>query len=166
VLRQPIPAPPQQQQPNAQAQPKLTITQQQPPQAPPPAKPLPSSAPAITTSSTQTSISGQQIAQALALPPWTKVQLRQGEELQSFLEDKKSPWLAAALVSLPVLMTIVSVFYAKTDLILAVGLIIVLWVLTFVLALIMKKGSSKRALIQTNQRTICITGKDKIELKK
>jgi hypothetical protein len=175
VLRQPIPPPPHQQL-GTQPQPKLTFTQQQPPQAPPPAKPLPGSPAANTTtsqksvsqttSSTQTSISGQQIAQALTLPPWTKVQLRQGEELLTFRETKKSSGLTAVLASLPVLMTVVSVFYAKTDLILAVVLVIVIWALTFILALFMAKNSSKRALILTSQRTICIIGKDKIELKK
>ena len=157
-----------------QTQSKLAFVKPVPPQ-PPPAKPIapPAAASAHTTatqysipqqstSSTQTSISQQQVA----LPPWTKIQLKQGEELQTCREIGRNPGLAAVLASLPVMLTVVAVFFAKTQFMLAVVLVIVLWIVTFLVAFLMAKDSSKSAIVITNQRTICIVGKDRIELKK
>ncbi len=159
-----------------QTQPKLAFAK--PPQQPPPAKPIapPAAAsvhtsatqysiPQQSTSSTQTSISQQQVAQA-KLPPWTKIQLKQGEELQACREIGRNPGLAAVLASLPVLLTVVAVFFAKTQFMLAVVLVIVLWTVTFIVAFLMAKDRSKSAIVITSQRTICIIGKDRIELKK
>jgi hypothetical protein len=164
-----------QQQLNAPIQQKSAFVKSSSPPSPPPAKPVP--APAHTTAfqhsasrtfSTQTStaLSAQQIAQAVKLPPWTNIQLKQGEELQTCREIKKNPTPTAVLASLPVLLTICAMFFAKTQLGLAVGLVVVLWIVTFIIALLVTKDSSKRAIVITNQRTICIIGKDSIELKK
>jgi hypothetical protein len=112
------------------------------------------------------SISGQQVAQAVILPPWTKIQLKQGEELQSCRVISKNPWLAAALVSLPVLLTFAAVFFAKTQFILAFVLVAVIWILTFIVAFLMAKENLNSAIVITSQRNICIIGKDRIELKK
>ncbi len=161
-----------------QTQPKLSFVQPPPPPPPPPAKPMAPAAPAPAhttasqqsaqqkTSSTQTSISGQQIAQAVMLPAWTKIQLKPEEELQACREINKKPALAAVLASLPVLLTVVAVFFAKTQFVLAFVLVIVLWIITFGIAFLMTKDNSKRAIVITSQRTICIIGKDRIELKK
>ncbi|MFA6294217.1 MAG: hypothetical protein WC637_20670 [Victivallales bacterium] len=160
-----------------QTQPKLAFVKPPPPPQPPPAKPVapPAAASAHTTttqytpqqstSSTQTSISQQQVAQA-KLPPWTKIQLKQGEELQACREIGRNPGLAALFASLPVLLTVAAVFFAKTQPMLAVVLVIVLWAITFTVAFLMAKESSKSAIVITSQRTICIIGKDRIELKK
>ena len=170
------------QQPNAPAQQRSAFVKPPAASPPPPAKPVPTqvapaSAPVHTTasqhsaprnSSTQTSIAlaAQQIAQAVKLPPWTNIQLKQGEELQACREIKKNPAPIAVLASLPVLLTIAAMFFAKTQFGLAVGLVVVLWIVTFVIALLMTRDSSKRAIVITSQRTICIIGKDSIELKK
>jgi hypothetical protein len=171
----PAAAQPPQQRPVAPAQTKLTFTR--PPSQPPPAKPLPTPAapppsaqPAASPqqSATQTSLSTQQhqTAQAVKLPPWTEIQLKQGEEVQACREINKNPGLTALLVSLPVLLTIAAIFFAKTQLSLAIVIVIILWIATFVIALLMTKDNSKRAIVITSQRTVCIIGKDRIELKK
>ena len=163
------------QQPNAPAQQKSAFVKPPSP-PPPPAKPVPApaahttasqhSAPRNTSTQTSIALAAQQIAQAVKLPPWTNIQLKQGEELQACREIKKNPAPIAVLASLPVLLTIAAMFFAKTQLGLAVVLVVVLWIATFVIALLMTKDSSKRAIVITSQRAICIIGKDSIELKK
>lgn len=153
------------------AQPKLGFVKPTTPPPPPPAKPMAVSAHTATSqqqtvSSTQTSLPAQQIAQPVKLPSWTKIQLRQGEELQACRETKKNPASAAVLASLPVLLTMIAMFFAKTHLVLALVLVVILWIATFVIAFLMTRDSSNRAIVLTNQRTICIIGEDRIELKK
>lgn len=179
----PFAKPQPQQQPvfQTQAQPKMTFTSPSAPQPPPPARPVtmttkPAPAPDVPapgktddsqqpaqkkTSSTQTSIAIQQIALDSLLPSWTKIQLKEGEELQDFQKINKNPALTAVLVSLPVLLTIFATLFAQS-----IAIIIVIWIMTFATALMMASQSSKRGVILTNQRIICIIGKDKVELKK
>ena len=162
-------------QPQVQSQqPKLTFTKPPSPPiakpmnapAPPPA-PAPAPTPRIATSqgaaAPQTSVSTPQAAQAVNLPSWTNVQLKQGEELQACREINKNPAVQALLTSLPVLLTIIALFFATN---IAIAIVVIIWLLAFVIAFLMIKNSSKRAIVITNQRTICIIGKDRIELKK
>ncbi len=168
-------APPQKpvSQPQVQTQqPKLTFTK---PPSPPVAKPMnapapqpaPAPAPAPHTATSHGAIpqapaSTQQGAQAVTLPSWTNVQLKQGEELQACREINKNPAVQALLSSLPALLTIIALFFATN---IAIAIVVIIWLLAFVIAFLMTKNSSKRAIVITNQRTICIIGKDRIELK-
>jgi hypothetical protein len=189
AYKQPVPTPTQQAQNAAiastygaqpsvhqtQSQPKMTFAKP-PAAAPPSAKSV--SAPMQATSSkmpaarapssthTSLSVSAQQLAQSVKLPSWTKVQFNPGEELQSFRDISKHHGLIAVLAALPVLLTVIVMFFAQTQLVVAVLFVIALWITTFISAFIMAKNSAKRALVITNQRTICIIGKDRIELKK
>jgi hypothetical protein len=156
-------------------QPKLTFTKPpSPPIAkpmnapPPPPAPAPAHAPAPHIATSQgaapPSVSTTQAAQAVNLPSWTNVQLKQSEELQACREINKNPAVQALLSSLPVLLTIIALFFA-TRVAIAIAIVIIIWFITFVVAFMMTKNSSKRAIVITNQRTICIIGKDRIELK-
>lgn len=161
----PPPPPPARPVPQPQAKPVTMTTKPAPPQAvPAPAKTDDSQQSAQKkTSSTQTSIAIQQIALDSLLPSWTKIQLKEGEELQDFQKINKNPAITAVLVSLPVLLTIVATLFAHS---IALIIVIVIWIITFAIALMMANQSSKRGVILTNQRIICIIGKDKVELKK
>ncbi|HBC86507.1 MAG TPA: hypothetical protein DCZ94_06090 [Lentisphaeria bacterium] len=68
------------------------------------------------------------------------------------------------LAAVPVILSAVAVVVGN----MLIGLIVIgaLCVITFIIALVMSKGSAKRAIILTTQRAICILGKDRLELKK
>jgi len=92
------------------------------------------------------------------------VQFKQGEEAVAYKELEKNPVVSAVLVSMPVVLSAIAVIL--NQIVLGLVIVVVLGVVTFIVAFAMSKEGSRRAIILTTQRAICIFGKDRIELKK
>ncbi len=99
------------------------------------------------------------------LPSWTKIQLRSDEQLLSYKEIMNNPVGVAIGASSPILLCIVAVYLAKPDALIAYGVILIVWLLSFItIAIVASKQKIFIAL--TSARVILIAGSKRIEMNK
>jgi len=108
-----------------------------------------------------------QAVQPLAVPNWAKIRIKKGEEVTGVRELVNSPAETAFLAVIPLIIAgaagLLSPMIGTPVSAIIVGLTCVI---TFVVALVLSKGNSRKALIATNQRAIAVIGKNRIEIKK
>ena len=136
--------------------------------APPPPKPQAASPSAVSPSTAQTVQDvPQQQNNVQAIPDWTNIRVKKGEEVVGVREANNSPAEIAVLVVLPLIIAgAAGLLSPKISTMVAAMIVGASCVITFIVALIMSKNNARKALIVTNQRAIAIIGKNRIEIKK
>ena len=132
----------------------------------PAAAPSPAAAPAQAAA---TAPETQSAPKEKIIPPaWTNIRLKKGEDISGMRETSASSGATAFMVVIPVIVAgAVGIAQEYVGGIpgaaVAVG---VIGVAAFVTAMLMGKAGSKKALVVTTQRSICIVGKERIEVKR
>jgi hypothetical protein len=105
--------------------------------------------------------------QPLAPPPWTNIRIKKNEDVTGVREVISSPAETAFLVVVPLIIAgAAGLLSPMIGTPVAAGIVGATCIITFVVALIMNKNNAKKALIVTNQRSIAVIGKTRIEIKK
>lgn len=103
----------------------------------------------------------------IILPDWTKIRMKKAENVVGIRESSASSGATAFLVSIPVIVS-GAVGLAQQyigGLVVAAVVVGAVWVAVFITAMLMGKSGSKKALVVTNQRAICIIGNERMEVK-
>lgn len=142
------------------------------PAAAPPSAPAPAPAPSPTAAPAPAPAAAPSPAQASAsprqkivLPDWTKVRMKKGEEVIGLRETSSSAAGAAILAAVMAIVAGGAAIALKDNIALSAGAAFGAAVVAFVVILVMGNVSSKRALVVTNQRSITVIGKDRMEVK-
>jgi hypothetical protein len=105
--------------------------------------------------------------QPLMVPEWTNVRIKKNENISGVREALNSPAETAFLVVIPLIIAgTAGLLSPMLGTPVSAGIVGLACVITFVVALIISKSNSKKALIVTNQRSIAVIGKTRIEIKK
>ena len=158
VANAPKPPPPR----NAPPPPPSKAPTNAPASAPAPAGVSPSAA---STAQTVQDLPPQNSAQAV--PEWTNIRVKKGEDIIGVREVNNSPAETAVLVVIPLIIAgAAGLLSPKITTMVAAMIVGVSCVVTFIVALIMSKNNARKALVLTNQRAIAVIGKNRIEIKK
>jgi hypothetical protein len=105
--------------------------------------------------------------QVQGIPEWTNIRVKKGEEIIGVREVVNSPAEIAFLVVIPLIIAgAAGLLSPKISTMVSAMIVGASCVITFIVALIMNKNNSKKALVVTNQRAIAVIGKNRIEIKK
>lgn len=166
LQQKPIAPPPPAAPPQAPGKSGVTFKKPTVPPPPPPAAPPPPQVhaqPQPAFNPTQTQSAGIPAKTPVQIPSWAKIVIHKDEEVYSCAESSSNPIQNVILVTLPVLICII-LPVLPSPLSYIVGLLIA--IITFVVAFIMIKKSSKTLVVLTSQRAISISGKTKVEAKR
>ncbi|MDD5697550.1 MAG: hypothetical protein PHH77_02940 [Victivallaceae bacterium] len=112
---------------------------------------------------------GKEVAKVkVAIPAWTQFKPQNGEEVIAVQESSVSPWKVPLLLIIPVIIAGIAgiVLTCFTGLVSAIIALVIITGAVFAVALLAGKKCGKKALIVTDRRTVCITGKEKMEISK
>ena len=133
-----------------------------------PNAPTPASAPAPTPASApaaQQAPAGD--SKKIIIPSWATVRMKKGEDVLGVRESISSPVGTAVLIAISALVAGGAGIAAKfVDVPIAAGIVFFVAIIVFVVAMLMAKSGSKKALIVTSQRSISVMGKDRMEVKR
>jgi len=129
--------------------------------------PAPTGAPAPAAPAAPASAAPAAPSSNVTIPEWTQVRMKKGEEVIGLRESSASSGATAFLISIPVIVAGAAGIALQhiSGTVIAAVIVFIVWGAVFITAMLMGKSGAKKILIATNQRAICVTGKERMEIK-